>query len=449
MSPRRMLRFLFRFVMGIGFPALILLSIAVFVEAIHPQDKNLLDILGNAVLNLLPAALAIAAVPLAASWYLDRFYDLGGLGNGFEYLLLSLFGPTGARPWLTVKEGKITGDTTSTLARIGGPGLLVIYNDNAVVTERGGALERVLEPGYHRLKPFERIWEIVDLRPQHWVYPVSALTRDGIPIRCDVDVTFKIDDRTEDGRTIDPTPDRPYPFTKEAVLKAATATRIREENRVDPVMKWTGRVVIGDAEGILRGLLARYRLDQLVRPGERSGPHSVRREIREALMAQLERSAKRIGVRILSVDIGKIDIQVDLPETQAAKELRDEVLDQWIRTWQAELERDSLIEQAEGEAALAGLEAVGVQAQAEMILTLVEAVQSLLTEEQVSAYRLALRFIETLRWMSFDPNVRAFVPLEPLRFLQKLQETVEQAALLPGRGRPSEDRRTPSGEASE
>ena len=149
---------------------------------------------------------------------------------------------------------------------------------------------------------------------------------------------------------------------------------------------------------------------------------------------KLEQSAPKVGAQILNVDIGKIDIKVDLQkgEEEAAEELSDEVLKQWIATWQAELERVALTQRAEGEAALVSLEAVGVQAQAEMILTLTEAVQSLISTEEADAYRLALCFIETLRWMSFDPNVRTFVPLETLRSLQKLHETVEQATLPPG-----------------
>ena len=344
---------------------------------------------------------------------------------------------------------------------MGGPGLLVIYNDNAVIIEQSGRLKRVLRPGYKRIERFERIWEIVDLRPQHWVYTVSALTRDSIPISCDADVTFKIDDRV-DGIPIEPTDEMPYPFTEAAVLKAATATWIREEERDDQVMKWTGRVIISNTEGALRSILARHRLDQLVQPGQPGGSNptseegqrqsdgnkttreesqrqpddskTTREKIRDELQKALEEKAPGIGARILSVDIGKIDIKVDLPEgeEQVAEELSDEVLKQWIGTWQAELERVAMTQRAEGEAALASLEAVSVQAQAEMVLALTEAVQSLISAEEVSAYRLALRFIEALRWMSFDPNVRAFMPLETLRSLQKLHETVEQASLPPG-----------------
>lgn len=431
-SPERLVKFIVKHLLWIGVPLSLMLSLSILVE-VRAEPKPLLTFLGNTLVDVLPGVAAMVAIPLVASWYLDRLYDMGGLAEAHKFLRLSIFGQVSARPWLLIKGGEIAIGADSILARVGGPGLLVVYNDSAVVTEQNGRLKRVIGPGYARIERFERIWEIVDLRPQHWVYTVSALTRDGIPISCDVDVTFKIDDRV-DGIPIEPSDDMPYPFTEEAVLKAATCTRIREEDREDQVMKWTGRVVIGDAEGILRGILAQRRLDELIQPEQPSGTNVTREEIRRQLKEKLENSVSDIGATILSVDIGKIDIKVSLPEgeEQAAEELSDEVLQQWIKTWQAELERITLIQRAEGEAALAGLEAVSVQAQAEMILTLTEAVQTLISKEQVSNYQLALRFIETLRWMSFDPNVRAFVPLETFRSLQRLYETIEQANSLPG-----------------
>jgi regulator of protease activity HflC (stomatin/prohibitin superfamily) len=414
-------------------PLLLLGSTAFAVEIIGDKAGSSFLKTGFSLLNLFPAAVVIGAAFLVPAWYLDRLYDLGGILAGAEYLFISVFGQIGTRPWLVVREGALQGDLSNTIVKVGGPGLLVVYNDSAVVTECRGALKRVLGPGYHRLKQFERVWEVVDLRPQRWVYPVSALTRDGIPISCEVDILFKIDDRPEGSDTpLTPTAERPHPFTDEAVLRAATATRVREEKREDQMMKWTGRVVIGEAEGTLRSLLSRFRLDQLVRPGEKTGENPFWKEIREQLERELSDKARKVGARIISVGIGQVDIRVSVPEEETAKALRDEVLDQWIRTWQAELERDMLTLQAEGEAALAGLEAVDIQAKAEMVLTLIEAIETIATREHLSAYQIALRFVETLRWMSFDPGIRAFVPLEPLRFLEKLHEAVERATLPRG-----------------
>jgi hypothetical protein len=436
-SPDRLLRYAIRYALLVGLPLLIILSMAALTEWGNLTSglqvnrvRALQAFVANVFLNAFPGFLVMIAIPIAASWYVDKVYSLGGFWKGYSYLDLIVLGPTGSRPFLVVREGRIAGDAKSPLAKVGGPGLLVIYNSNAVVTEQYGSLKRVLGPGYSRLEQFERIYDIIDLRPQHWVYTVSALTRDGIPVSCDVDITFKIDDHGEDGVPVEPSEKTPYPFTEEAVLKAALSTRVREEDREDQVMKWTGRLVIGDAEGALRGILARYRLDELIYADQKqsSGENVARNEIRKDLREALDQSAANIGVRIISLDIGNIDVKVDLPvgEEEAAEELADEVVNQWIGAWQAELERTALMEQAEGEASLASLEAVSVQAQAEMVLTLTEAMQSLIRAEDASAYRRALRLIETLRWMTFDPNVRAFIPLEPLRFLKRLEEIVEK-----------------------
>jgi regulator of protease activity HflC (stomatin/prohibitin superfamily) len=445
-SPERFAQAIARFLRIVVLPAMILLAMATAAEIARPafELRGLLTLsglgsfLGHAVLNALPGLAAILAIPVLAGWFLNSLYGLGGVRKGHLFLWYQMFGPVSARPWAVIKEGRVTGDVNQPLIRLGGPGLLVIYNDSAVVTEQNGRLKRILGPGYHRLEPYERVWEVVDLRPQHWVYPVSALTRDGIPISCDADVTFKIDDR-EGGIRKEPTGKQPYPFTEEAVLKAATATWIREEEREDQVMKWTGRVMISMAEGALRSILAQYRLDRLVAPDEPSGPHETREEIRERLRSALEESAPEVGAMILNVDIGRIDIKVDLAEEDeaAAEVLSDQVLQQWIQTWQAEMNRLDLVERAGGEAEMARLEAVSVQAQAEMVLTLTEAMQSLVRAEEASAYHRALRLIETLRWMTFDPDVRAFVPLETLRSLQKLEEIVEMDRLPADASRPS------------
>jgi regulator of protease activity HflC (stomatin/prohibitin superfamily) len=425
-SPERLLKALWGFFKLVGLPLLVSGILALLVELRRlsgPMDFTL-HLLGD----MLPITMGLMAVAFLSTLYLDTLYGLGGLIAAHNRLFLNAFGQIGADPWIVVSEGRITGNVDSHLVSIGGPGLVITYNDSAIVTEQEGRLKRVLGPGYNRLERFERIWEIVDLRPQHWVYSVSALTRDGIPISCDADITFKIDDRAH-GIPLQPTEKIPHPFTKEAVFKAATATWVREEEREDQYMKWTGRVIISNTEGALRGILAQYRLDEMVNPEAGKGSNTTRETIRCQLEEALQESAPQVGARIINVDIGKIDVTVDLPEgeEEAAADLTDEVLNQWIETWQAELERDALAEQGQGEAEMVRLEAISVQAQAEMILTLIEAVQPLISSEDVSSYRTALRFVETLRWMAFDPEKRAFMPLEPLRSLQNLEEIVRKS----------------------
>ncbi len=119
-----------------------------------------------------------------------------------------------------------------------------------------------------------------------------------------------------------------------------------------------------------------------------------------------------MGVEIIRVELDEFEVD-------------ERVSDQWIKAWQAEWQRDAMLVQAEGEAQLATIDAAQTRAQVQMILTLVERLQPLVkVREQAAVYEVAVRLVETLRWMSFDPVTRAFLPPEALRSLQDLEDSL-------------------------
>ncbi|MCX7681651.1 MAG: SPFH domain-containing protein [Anaerolineae bacterium] len=407
--------------------------------------------LPGTVWNLLPAFVALAVVPWVASHFIRFLYDTKDLREAHKFLQNNLFGMDSLRPLMVVRGGQIITAGGTLCDRVGGRGALIVYNDSAVVTEKGGRLCRVIGgPYFGFLEAFERVWEVVDLRPQRWVYTVEAMTRDGIPVACEADITFKIDDRYIDEaghvRIKAPSdaevelPDdvaiaaklestgigKPLPYTEEAVFRAATGlwVRIKQPDHPEQIRKWTGRVVIGDVEGILRNIIAGYRLDWLIQSSS-PGRKLPREEIRDQLRQRLEEAypvGNPIGVRILDVDLGKIDLK------------DKKIYTQWIEAWNAEWERRKLEGEAEGEAELARLNAAQVQAQAEMVLTLVEAIRPLVaTKQDVSPYLIAMQFVETLRWMAYDPFKRMFLPPEVMRTIRELERVVYRGE------QPSED----------
>jgi regulator of protease activity HflC (stomatin/prohibitin superfamily) len=360
------------------------------------------------VRNTFPAVMALILVPWLASRFLCALHATNGLPEAHTFLHRCVFGLMGLKPYLLVKEGHIARDEDSLLARLGGPGNVIVYHDSAVVLEQGGRLTRVLGRGFHSLKRFEKIWEIIDLRPRRWVCKVEAMTKEGIPVSYEADVTFKID-----GGGQSPTEKKPYPYTEEAVFKAATSTWIREPEQEVWKMKWPAMVVTGLAEGTLRSIISGYRLDWLIAPPS-FGITSPRRAIREELEKKLRDSVGSLGAEIIKVELGEIEVS-------------EKVSQQRIKAWQAEWQREATLQQAEGEAELARLDAKQVQAQADMILMLTRALQPLLSaDEQVSPYQVALRFIETLRWMSYDPRSQAFLPPETTRTLALLQSQIAE-----------------------
>ncbi len=418
----------------------------------------MVSLLPAAVLNSLPAFVALVAIPWLASRFIYTLYDPKNLKEAHEFLHRNVFGMATLRPILIVKEGHIAVGAGSLCDRIGGRGFMVVHNDSAVVLEKGGRLTRVVGgPSLGFLERFERVWEVVDLRRQRWLLTVNGMTKEGIPIACQADITFKIDDRFVDQwedmqqtlpveTEIQPFTDaaiaaelekagiaKPLPYTEEAVFKAATSiwVRVRQPDHKEQLRKWTGRVVIGEVEGTLRSILARYRLDWLMRPSQPGQKHP-REEIR-GLLEQALRDAfpvgNPIGARILHVGLGRIDVKDERISTQ------------WVKAWQAGWEQRAVEGRAEGEAEMARLQAAQVRAQAEMALALTEAIRPLVTSvEEFPSYLLAMQFIETLRWMAYDPWKRVFLPPEALRTLDELEKMMDKAGVSPDETR-SEIRR--------
>jgi regulator of protease activity HflC (stomatin/prohibitin superfamily) len=397
----------------------------------------------------LPLLVALFSISRLATRFVHDLYGAEDIEEAEEIAHRWMFGMPGdsLRPLMIVRDGCIILGAGSPCDRAGGPGFLVVSNNSAVVLEMGGRLTRVAGPGLTFLERFERIWEVIDLRLQHWPFTVSAMTKEGIPIDCQANVSFKIDDRFEDergqvrtklpGEIRSPTSadlgidaaltaaleeegiGEPLPYTEEAVFKAATSIwiRIRQPDHEEQLRKWTGRVLISETEGILRNILAQYRLDWLMKPPQPNQMHP-REEIRAQLENELHKVLKvgnPIGARLLRVDLGRIDVK------------SDKIPAQWIEAWQAEWEQRAAESLAEGEAELARLEATQVQAQAEMVLLLIESIRPLVAgTEDFPPYLLAMRFVQTLRWMAYDPLKLAFLPPEILRTLDELEEMLGQ-----------------------
>jgi len=414
----------------------------------------IIKLLPAALLNSLPALVALAAIPWLASRFIRTLYDCRDLREAHDFLRRKVFGMKKLQPILIVREGRIAVGAGSLYDRIGGRGFIVVDNDSAVVLEKGGRLTRVVGgPSLSFLERFERIWEVIDLRPQRWPLTVDAMTKEGIPVACQADITFKIDDRFVDRRGNErkklpieassrPLTDTaleealleealketgiatPFPYTTEAVFNAATSirVRIRQQDHKEQLRRWTGQVVFGAVEGTLRSILAEYRLDQLMQPLQPEHKYP-REQIREKLEQKLRGAfpvGNEVGACIVDVDLGQIDVK------------SEEISTQWIKAWQGGWDQRAVESRAEGEAEMARLQAAQVQAQAEMALAFIEAIRPFATDvEEFPPYLLAMRLVETLRWMAYDPWRRVFLPPEILRTLDELGKMVDRENVHP------------------
>jgi hypothetical protein len=373
---------------------------------------------------------------------LHQLYEIESVKEAHDFLNRLRFGSLGVGPVLLAKEGRLASGESTVAAQVGGPASLVVYNDTAAVTERSGRIKRVLGPGVYTLASYEKIWETVDLRPQRWVREVCASTKEGIPVSCDLDICFKIADSPPGTQRAKGTSGHhgsvPYPYAEGAVLRAATGKQICAPEEQTPVLSWDRRVA-GLGESALRDILATYRLDWLIRAPQPQQSHP-RDEIRQRLKVDLEERISTLGAQLLEIELGKIQVKIPDRENASTEEvsrrLSEIVSQQWIEAWDAGWNARALASRAEGEAELLRIDAARIQAQAEMVIALAEALQPMLTSPETSEpYVLALRVVEALRWMSYDPGTRDFMPPEAMRTLRRLQELLDGEADAPRRDR--------------
>ena len=370
------------------------------------------------VRDLLPGLITLSALGFLSSDFVKAVYGLKTRSQGFDFVKRLLFGTSGFRPFLRIAGGKLEADDKNPLVRTGGPCGLIVYNDSAAILEKAGRLTRVVKPGFPRLEPFEKIWDVVDLRPHRWVYDVSAMSKDGIPVTCQADVTFQIDDGGQA-----PSQDEPFPATEQAILLAVTRKLIREASRSedDQKMDWAGRAIVGATEGALRTILATYLLDQFLGPDE-VNRNNYRSQIRSTLEVELRKSFPDIGVRLIKVELGNITVE-------------DKVTQQQIEAWQNLWKRWTKEREAEGEAErLQAVEAANAQAQADMIVAITQAFQSLADAGTVIPSQLVLlRMFEVLKRAPYDPQTgMLFLPAEIMRTWQMIQEVAQGRPALPG-----------------
>ncbi len=366
------------------------------------------EVMGLVVRDMAPGLMVMAVLAFMAANFVRGVYGLKSRREGFDFLQRRLLGSIPLSSYMPVKEGKLALSDKDILARVGGPAVLTVHNDSAVVLERAGKLTRVLKKGTTTLDAFEKVWDVVDLRPQRWVHDVNAMSKDGIPVRCQADVTFKIDSGGQS-----PSQDDPYPAKDEAIFIAATRKWMRESSRAETerVFDWSRRAIIGVTEGTLRGILATYLLDQLLGSAEPDKNH-YRAEVLDKLKTELNKAFPTLGLVATKVELGNITVA-------------DEIAQQRIEAWRALWQRWTKKREAQGEAErLRYVEDAKAQAQADMIVAITQAFQSLTeTGARIPSQFVLLRMLEVLKRSSFDPQVGTlFLPAELIKSWNMVRE---------------------------
>ncbi len=321
-------------------------------------------------------------------------------------------------PKITIGEGgsytTVMGNE-ATVSHIGGPGQLSLYNDTAAVLERAGQFSRVVcGPTSVYLERFERLYQAVDLRPQHGSVLVKAMSKEGIPVTCRVEIEFQIA-----WRDASPTEEDPYPASPDAVFDAVISTQVRHPaNHTVNTRDWVERVVKGSIGETLRTLLAQKRLDHLVpaqivppepkseqKPEPKSIPKDApqesidhHRELQEELSHRLTSQLASLGVKLTRVHLGNIDVD-------------ESVSAQWADIWRAGWRKWATELLGKGRAErLQNLDEIRAETQVEFLNAVADEIRILGNNSiPISDSLIALQFIDALRQMA------------PLRQQDKLQ----------------------------
>jgi hypothetical protein len=368
---------------------------------------------------------AVFAILLAFVQFAQRFYGLDFKEAG-EFVYRLVFGlPDQAPkyPVLSVREGRKDPDGPTQLLKIGGPGFLNVDHDSAVVTARAGKIKRVLGPGFHTLEPFESVWDVVDLRPQHRELKKSTkvefMTRDGLPAYCEAEIGFRID-----GGGQAPTEQNPFPFTEDAIRSVTDIKRMKgwdKDKRKRIQQDWTQRVAFGILDGEIRNRLEMYNLDELLHP--QKAVQNIQ-ELQQEIEATVKQSAAGMGVKVDRVRLSPVQ-----PSEEAVSK-------EWLRIWQAGLQRDIDNATTEGKARYAAaVEDARIQATAKLINDMVNQVNRIHQQGgSVPPDVVVLSFLNILRSMAEnDPDIQPAI----LQQARNLQDIIRGTPINPFPGTPS------------
>lgn len=347
--------------------------ITLLVELFHPRVLR----------HLIPVFIGWWLAVEAAVSLVQVLYDCPDRRTAAEFLKRQRRGTVSATelPYAVSPKTLDEMRRESMVVRVGGPMLVTLPEGHAAVTERNARYLRVLPPGGNRLERFEYIQAVIDLRTQTSKKEnVSLLTKEGIELKTDVGLTFKLDHGQEPVTKL-----RPYPFLPDTVERVAYAGAVGANGKAS---SWEGGP-IGKVVGTLSGEVSGARLDDFISP---KSPDEAHHQLVQKVTDEAWKKLEKEGIaKPLRMHLGRLTPPKAVSQQHSAY-------------WTARQLRADQLTRVNGSVQLLR-EAETARADAEllMIQAMVEGVRRARQEggENVSGYLLAVRLLEALRHM-FD-----------------------------------------------
>lgn len=319
-------------------------------------------------------------------------------------------------PYQVVEDGRaIVTKPRGILNILGGPGIVVTKPGNAVVFERGGTITKIGGPGVAKTVAFERIKQVVDLRPQWGTIEADDVqTRDGIPLRLKAGVGYQIEPLANTETRFGAGNGPPGPFN--GTIAGAHPVHLNSVFRAVYLAGTSGwqAATLGAAELALRDAIGRRTLAEIY--GQAADD-----AVTPTVVPQLEQEA--LGdARPWATEWGVIINVIDIAALEAPEEVRERIL----RQWEAAAQRGLIAARGEAEArVLHAIETVKLGVREQTLERIEAAIQRgaeiLKQPGQLERYldlleRLtiqigrdsatALRYIEALEQMAENPQAR-------------------------------------------
>ncbi len=386
----------------------------------------------------------------AGAEFVRHLYSLDSRWDGFWFLLGSIGGMSSGYAWIA--HGELSEESReTTVIKIGGPGAVGLANDSAAVLEWAGRFSRVVGPGYAFLRPFETLRQAVDLRPQHRTATAHTITRDGIPVKAELEMSYRIGppDNPQPaaatvpgrrglrrrlrawigGRARSPLPDLPYSFSEESVCRAVYGNRVLKPG---PAGAWDAALPSLVASR-LDDILSQQQFDKLFDPDPATPRQLPRERIQNDAMQAAAQILSSRGVQLIRLSVGTIELDTEV------ESLKNAIMEQRIQSWQAEWVRQDMAKVGRSRAeALKIRERARAQVQRDMIAQIADALTTSSVSGEPPEEAVAWRFIQALEQMARKADTTEYLTTDKLLgqdLLQKLgvlRTSLDEPALPPG-----------------
>ena len=211
-----------------------------------------------------------------------------------------------------------------------------LFTHEAAAITNGSSYSRAAGPGLIILRGGETISQVFDLRRQSRKLPVSATTRDGIPVKTSISVTFQVRPPAPDQRRPRSIESDiiPYPYDPGALFELTYSAGMVDGQRRD----WTEQVA-PQAAALLITEIGKFSLDKLLESGGAGPLGTIKESIKRGLEDQQRDGNSQIlsrGVKIVGISVGPL-------------ELPKEIIAKRLSTWQVDWQNRSDYETISGD----------------------------------------------------------------------------------------------------